>query len=369
MIKQETKGKYKVVVECGIVNGKRKRICRRITGTKEDAKLLESELIKKVKKGQVIDSKTINVSELADIFLDDYCSKNLKMNTISNYNYLLIKVREKLGSIPIANINPYNLQKFYNDLLDDGLSTNTVRHYYMLINNILEHAVKWRFIDTNPNKYVETFKKEKRTVKVYNAEQIKQLLIVLKSEPIYYSAPIILCIDTGMRREELNGLKWQDIDFENICITVNRVRLAVNGKIIIETPKTVSSHRTIKITQVALDALLELKKNQESQKQLLKNMWYNSDYVFVNSEGMPFYPDTLSKIFKKILQKYNLPPLTLHQLRHTNASLLIQSKQDIKNVSARLGHSSISTTLDIYTHAVENAQNDIVNKLNDILKL
>ena len=102
---------------------------------------------------------------------------------------------------------------------------------------------------------------------------------------------------------------------------------------------------------------------------MLKDLWPNSEYVFLNANGYPFYPDTLTKVFEKILKKYSLPKITFHQLRHTNASLLIEAQQDIKNVSARLDHSSINTTLDLYTHAIKNAQNDIVNKLNDILKL
>ena len=133
-----------------------------------------------------------------------------------------------------------------------------------------------------------------------NEEDIKELFKALDKEPIYYQAPIILCLETGMRREELNGLKWEDINFERKEVTVKEIRIATGREIVIETPKTFKSQRTITITDFSLKYLKELKEYQDNCAKLLKNKWKNTGYVFVNNEGAPFYPDTLSKIFKKI---------------------------------------------------------------------
>ena len=179
--------------------------------------------------------------------------------------------------------------------------------------------------------------------------------------------PIILCIDTGFCREELNGLQWNDIDFTNNTINVNRVRLAVGKKIVIEDPKTMNSKRIIQISNFCISLLKELKEEQKRQYKNLKKEFKENYFVFVNEYVEPIYPDTISKRFKKILEKNNLKKITFHKLRHTSATLLINSNIDINSVSKRLGHANVSTTLNIYTHVLEKTKQEMANKMNDIL--
>ncbi len=311
--------------------------------------------------------KKLTFSELASRYLEDYCKTRIKLNTITNYKTLLKVILEEFGEQYCENISPYSLEHFYNSLRNKKLSENTVQHYYNLINAIFERGIKWELINKNPNSKIDKPKIVKKEAKIYNEKQIKELFKALDNEPIYYQAPIILCLESGMRREELNGLKWENINFEKKEIIIEEVRIATGKKIVIETPKTIKSKRTIKISDYSINYLKQLKEYQNNCAMLLKNKWENSGYVFVNDKGNPLYPDTLSKMFKKIQKKYGLEPLSLHQLRHTSASLLVSNGEDIASISARLGHSNISTTLNMYTHPLDSAQIKTANSMNNIL--
>ncbi len=365
MIERVDKNKHKITVECGIINGKRKRKSVIFYGSKQEAKIKEIELIKEIRENKdcFLQKEKLTFLELVNIYLEDYCKDNLKENTIYGYKNLLKVILPELGSLKVKDITTHTLQRYYNKLKrENGYCSNTIRHHYVLINSIFEIGIKWQLVSTNPNKRIEKPKANAKKAKIYNYEQLNKFLEVLDLEPIYYQAPMLLCIDTGMRREELNGLKWENVDLERGIIRVREVRLAVGKDIVVTTPKTDNSNRDIDITQKSLHALKKLKEYQNNLANVLGNKWNDTGYVFVNDSGLPYYPDTLSKIFKKIVKKYNLDDLTLHQLRHTCASLLLHSKEDIVSVSERLGHSNVSTTLDIYAQIVEELEEKSITK-------
>lgn len=369
MIKTLAKNKYKVVVEIGKIDGKRSRITKIVNGIHKEAKLKEADMIREVQNNQYKKPKKITLHELSNMFIEDYCKSNLKENTTYGYTVLLKNILSEMGNIQIENITPYTLQKFYNRLFNEyNYSSNTVAHYYTLLNNIFRKAVIWKFIKENPNATIDKPKIPKKTIKFYDYNQVNKLLEALKNEPITYRAMIVLCLDSGMRREEINGLKWSDINFLTNEIAINRVRLIVNKKEIVETPKTECSKRIIVVAEQTMNLIRELKEYQNKNRELLQDKWLNTDYVFVTQEGKPYYPDMPSKILKRILKRYNLEKITFHQLRHTSASLLINSNADITSVSARLGHANTSTTLNIYSHALDESKKEMANKMSTILK-
>lgn len=372
MIEHVDKNKYKITVECGFINGKRKRKSKTIIGNKQDAKEVELELLKQVKARNnyyLPNKEKLTFRELANMFIKDYCKDNLKENTTYGYENLLKVILPEIGDISVEDITSLVLQRYYNKLKNTyNYSSNTIRHHYVLINNIFERCKKWKLISENPNESIDKPKENCKKAKFYNYEQLKKLLDVLTLEPITHRAPITLCIDTGMRREELNGLRWEHVDLDKGKINIKEVRLAIGKKIVVTTPKTEKSIRPIVITSTSLELLKKLKSYQENMANTMGNKWTCTGYVFVNEHGLPYYPDTLSKIFKKIVKKYNLDDLSLHKLRHTSASLLLNKKTDVVSVSERLGHSNTSTTLNIYSHAIENLDYKSAKKMNNILK-
>ena len=195
------------------------------------------------------------------------------------------------------------------------------------------------------------------------------MISCLQAEPLKYRTAIMLTLYTGMRRGELCGLNWSDIDFDNKLVTINKSVLYSAEKGVYEdTTKTKSSNRSINIPS---DMIKLLKQYQAEQLQLRLSMgdiWINSGKIFTSENGGLINPDTLSTWFKKFIKRHNLPDIHYHSLRHTAATLLIAGGVDIATVSKRLGHADKSTTLNIYTHAIKSADKEAADKLQDIYK-
>ncbi len=374
MIAKINENKYKITIDCGKTGEKRKRISKIFYGSYEEAKYFEKELKKQnnfyTEKNDSFhkENEIINLNKVIDMYLQLYCENNLKTNTIYNYKSLLKTIRKELGDIPIKDINVLTLENYYYLLKNENYSSNTIIHHYNLINALLEQALKWELINKNPNSLIKKPKLTKNEADFYTQEELKLLLNALENEPLNHQVPIILTIDTGMRREELNGLLWKDIDFETNTVHINKVRIAVGDKILVEDTKTKYSQRIITVSDFTINKLKKLKESQKRQFEKLNKKWKEDNYVFLNDKCNPYYPDSLSKIFKKILKRYNLRIITFHQLRHTNATLLINSNTDIKTVSKRLGHANISTTLNIYTHVLDKTEKQVAQKMNEIFQ-
>lgn len=181
---------------------------------------------------------------------------------------------------------------------------------------------------------------------------------------------IMLLIYTGMRRGELFGLEWKDIDFENGYLNIVRTSQYIGNKTLItKEPKTKSSRRCMKISQSLVDLLKEYRAFQSEQRLKTGSEWHNTDRLFTQLNGLPMCPDSLTKWFSNFLKKHNLRQVTLHSLRHTNATLLIAEGTDIRTVSSRLGHSNTATTLNIYTHALKSKDSEAADVLNTVLAI
>lgn len=250
----------------------------------------------------------------------------------------------------------------------EKLSGTTALHYHRLISSILEKAVKWQVIYANPCARVEPPKAEHREAEYLDETQSQQLLDCLQAEPLPYRAMITVLLYTGMRRGELCGLEWSDIDFDNRLIDISKTSLYLSGKgIFNDDTKTEASKRVIKIPNAAIEVLKEHRKEQLTAKFKLGDKWIESGKVFTQWNGKPIYPGTITKWFSAFIKKNNLPPIHLHSLRHTNATLLIASGADLRTVSKRLGHSNMTTTSNIYTHAIKSADEKAAELLGDIL--
>ena len=173
-----------------------------------------------------------------------------------------------------------------------------------------------------------------------------------------------------MRRGELCGLEWSDVDFHENLIDINKSSLYLSQKGIFEdTTKTFSSKRVIKLSEPVISLLAEHKKVQAMERFKLGNQWEDHNKIFTQWNGKPIHPDTITGWFRKFIAKYHLPYVSIHSLRHTNATLLIAGGTDLRTVSQRLGHSNMTTTGNIYTHAIQTADERAAEMLGDILSI
>ena len=236
---------------------------------------------------------------------------------------------------------------------------------------MLHKAVYWQVIVSNPAERVQPPKVKKPKRKYYDDDQCKILLENLEQldeEQIKYKTAIILTVFTGVRLGELMGLEWQDVDFKTGIISINRSSQYLSDKgIFTKSPKTESSVREVAIPDFIVSLLKEYKLWYEEQKSIVGDFWNDSDRLFVQVDGNPITPSTISKWFEKFIKQIGLPVITFHGLRHTNATLLIAQQVDVATVSARLGHAQITTTYNFYVHPLKSHDKHAGNVLENLL--
>ena len=371
-IEKRGKNSYRLTVSEGFdLNGKPMIHRKTVHGTKKDAEVELAKFVTEVQNSLVIDGKSLKFSEFTEIWKRDYGSKELAPSTYKRYCRMLeTRLLPYFGHFYINKIKPTDIMKFY-DLLEKDtqlvrkkgnngsktkkpLSGKTILEHHRLLRAMLHKAVYWQLIVANPAERVQPPKARKPKRKSYDDEQTKILLEnleLLSSEDTKYKVAIILTVFTGVRLGELMGLEWQDVDFKNGIISINRSSqyLADMG-VFTKVPKTESSIREIAIPEFIISLLEEYKLWYEEQKSIYGELWMNSDRLFVQADGKPMHPSTISKWFVKYVGQIGLPVINFHGLRHTNASLLVAQNIDIAVISARLGHAQISTTLDFYVH-------------------
>lgn len=280
--------------------------------------------------------------------------------------YIENHIKPNIGDIPIEKLTSLQLQKFYRLLLTEGripriesekqpkrLSAKTVRNINQVISSAMDMAVRHKLILTNPTEGCELPKVEHREMKTLPAERLGAFLREAKESGVYELYYMDLA--TGLRRGELLGLKWEDIDLQNGVIHVRRQVARVDGEVKELPLKTKNSYRNISISQDAVAMLTEMEAHR------------SSDYVFPSSTGGPISPDSVNNMLHRVLKRAGLPSIRFHDLRHTFATLALQNGVDIKTVSGMLGHFSAGFTLDTYAHVTTSAQKEAARTMGNVL--
>lgn len=317
------------------------------------------------------------------LLMTDYIDEWLKIvkplverATYKSYdNMVSARIRphfEKLNLL-LTEVEPKHIKMLYDEILEQGYTTNTVIHYHAVLHQALAYAVKNDYILSNPADRVKRPKKNKHISSFYTKEEILTLLDIAKDDPIYI--PIVLSAYYGFRRSETLGMRWSAIDFENKTITVNHkvTELTENGKTIVyaeDKLKTKSSYRTLPLIPVVEEKLLEHKAKLERNQKLFGNNYCKEymDYVCVDEMGKLFRPNFVSDHFGWLLKKYGLKKLTFKELRHSCASMLVAEGIPMKSIQEWLGHSNFSTTADIYSHIDYHAKQQSAAAIGNALQ-
>lgn len=240
---------------------------------------------------------------------------------------------------------------------DRQLSANTVRSYHRIISSCLGRAVKWGYIPYNPAINAELPKMQQQEAPYLDEADARRMLKLLQEEPIKYRAMITFDLLSGLRRGELLGLRWKDVDFESETITIVQTSNYATGKgVYTDTPKNKTSARPLKLSRTAILMLIEYKEWQDAQREACGDFWKDTDgRVFTRDDGAPVFPDALTQWFGDFVKRSGLPRVHVHSLRHTFASLMIADGTPLVVVSRRLGHAQVSTTANIYAHVIASA--------------
>ena len=373
-IEKRGKDSYRLSCLAGYnLQGKPIKKTKTVHGTKKDAEIELAKFVADVQNGIFVEGKSLKFSEFTEIWKKDYASKELAPSTYKRYCRMLeTRLLPYFGHFYVNKIKPTDIMQFYDLLSRDTqlvrkkdnngkktikpLSCKTILEHHRLLRAMLHRAVYWQMIVSNPAERVQPPKTKKPKRRYYDDEQSKILLSNLNQlgiEQIKYKTAIILTIFTGVRLGELMGLEWNDINFRDGIVSVNRSSQYLADKgVFTKVPKTESSIREVAIPDFVVSLLEEYKLWYDEQKEQYGELWTDSNRLFVQADGKPMHPSTISKWFVKFVAQIGLPVINFHGLRHTNATLLIAQNIDVAVVAARLGHAQITTTFNFYVHPI-----------------
>ena len=347
-----------------------KAIYKNVLGkTQAEVKEKLKKAIEETKGLDIAKAESYTVGQWMDVWYEYYAKIKVRVSSHKTYEgYIKNHIKPNIGTIPLSKLTTLDLQMMYQKLLTGGrvdrlesqnqpkgLSAKTVRNLNQIINSAMKLAMEQKLIAHNPADGCALPRLEHKEMKTLPAEQLAAFLNEAKKTGVYEM--YYLDLATGMRRGELLGLKWEDIDFDHGVIHIRRQVARLNGTVQEAPLKTKNSYRNISIGADAVE-LLKQKKEQDKGK---------SVYVFPSPTGGPLAPDSVLHMLHRVLEQAGLPKIRFHDLRHTFATLALQNGVDIKTVSGMLGHFSAGFTLDTYAHVTTAAQREAANVMSSVL--
>lgn len=363
-VKEIRRGYYRIVVEAGKdpATGKRRRVVRYHKGRKSEAETILANLLVQLEQGTYVEASKITVAEWLKEWLEEYKKPTLRPKTYDLYTWTIKSyIIPAIGSTPLQKLQPHHLQRLYNSIREDGKSTRLVHLVHQLMHGALNQAVKNRLVQVNVAEATTRPKMQKKEVRALTPEEQDNFLRTLAGHQL--GAAFMLALGTGLRRGELLGLHWEDVDLGEGVLHVRRNIVYVRGKgIVVQPPKTEKGNRMVPIPKLVLKML------EGHRERLEKGGLYRSDGpVFPSRTGGYIYPDNFERTFRQLRRQAGLEGVNLHALRHTFATRLLELGEDLKVVQELLGHARIGITADIYTHVTERLKKRAVDKLDRIL--
>jgi integrase len=323
---------------------------------KRQAETKLAELLHQVNTGNIVKTGRLKTSEFFERWLSEYAYVNLSPRSFERYRDLIRQhVIPDIGNISLSQLKPEHLQRHYTTKLAAGLSARTIRYHHAVIHKALQTALKWGLILRNPAEAVEAPKPRQTEMKVWTEYEVSQFLKTAKDSP-YYSL-FYLALFTGMRRSELLGLQWQDVDLVFCQLSIRRsLHHLKDGSYFEGEPKSEKSKRTIALAPGVILMLKAHQTQNEANAKEFDSTVKESDYVFCQPDGRPWRPNTITRAWASTAKRAGVPIIRLHDARHTHASLMLKQGVHPKIVQERLGHNSIEMTMNIYSHIMPGLQ-------------
>ena len=363
---------YRVKVHVGYDGTKRREITKSCD-TKKEALAEEARLKIQVEQGTWAEPNRLNFGQYLDEWLEKAAKVKLKRQTWELYsNIVRIYIKPTLGCIPLARITPINLEGLYAQLRqgDKPKSPQTIKNVHTVVRGALKQAVRWRYLSHSPAVDVDT-PRVNNAKKIRSLDPDQALAFLEAARTDHWGLILTFALISGARPGEYLGLTWDDINWQEgtARIEKNLVR-PQGGGWILDVPKTKKSIRTVHLTPELIDLLKIHHTHQSKARTVLADTWQTKEhFVFTNQFGGPLDEKKVQRRwFQKTLQKAKITgPFRLYDLRHTCATLLLLAGEPAKVVSERLGHASVTTTLDIYSHVLPHLQHRATERLRFLL--
>ena len=368
-LKQRSKGIWTIILDAGRdpATGKRRQQWHTVKGTKREAQKRLTELLHEVDTGLYIKPAQVTVDTFLRQWLQDYAANRVRSTTLEGYQWRARSIVATLGNIRLADLRPQHIQGYYTDKLSSGIAPLTLVKRHNLIRAALATAVHWKLVTANVAELVNPPRKTHKEMRALTPEEVQELLDVCQGTP--WHTIFHTLVWTGLRRSELLGLRWKDLDLLLASLRVTQVLHQLgDGTFVYAEPKTAKGKRAVSLTPSSCLLLQVHKEQQEHDATLLGIQLTGDSLMFSHPDGSPRRPDSLTQAFRRRSRKAGLTGVGLHDLRHTNASLLLKLNANPKTISDRLGHAPVQITMDVYSHLLPGVQEAAVAGLGALLE-
>ncbi len=357
------------------VTGRRRQVSKAVRGTKKDAERELRRTLNQIDSGMYVAQSRFTVSEFLEAWLTEYVEPNLSAKTRIRYESIVQQhLIPAFGHIRLRSLRPRHVSPQYARWADSGrkneeqggLSPRTIVNHHRVLKGALGYAVQQQVLAANPADSVKPPRVAPPNIKVLDRPQLGHLLEIAKSTSI---GPIVhLAGHTGMRQGEVLAVRWSDVNLDNGTLRVERALEYIPGEgIRFKTPKTARSRRTVTLSNSLVRALRRARAAQAQRRLSMGEGYGDQDLVFATQTGRPLSPRNVLREFGKLVDRAGIPKIRFHDLRHTYATILLNEGVPISVVSERLGHSTPTTTLNVYAHVLPNVQQALADKLDAIL--
>ncbi|MSQ17956.1 MAG: site-specific integrase [Dehalococcoidia bacterium] len=356
-VRQRSEGSWQIRYEGPAdTTGKRKYLAETFRGTKKEAERVLRERLAAIENGGYVPKQKETVAQFMQRWLDTYAATNTTLRTQQGYRgYVTRYIAPTIGNLPLQGLTARHIQGVYAEMLEHGLSATTIVQLHRILREALSHAIKWGTLTRNVADAATPPRLQRKRLEMWDVDTIHRFLGAAKDsrfKDLYH-----LAILSGMRRSELTGLQWENVDLLGGKLSVVNTLQRITGHgLVVGPPKTARSRRSIALSPEAVNLLHAIRGRQIEQRLAAGDAWQNTGYVFTQANGTPVAPDMISKDFCAIVRTAGLPHLTFHGLRHAHATLLLTAGVHPKVVSERLGHSNIAITMDTYSHVLPGLQ-------------
>jgi integrase len=360
-------------VGANLATGQRITKYKTVRGTKRDAQRELRAILTSVDDGVYADPGRMTVAEWLAKWLDE-AQHTVARKTHQRYKEIIdLHLVPALGSTLLGKLQPVHIQAYYTQALTSGrrdgtggLSPQTVVHLDRVLHVALKRARALRLISTNPVEDASRPMVQRHEIQALEPAESASLLNAARSTRMF---PIIfLALATGLRRGEVLGLRWSDVDLDRRTLTVKQSLEQTKSGLRFKTPKTKRSRRTIALSPSLVDELKAHRVKQAAERLALGMGRDPSSLVFARIDGDPIQPDSVTKMFARIAKRAKIRPISFHGLRHTHATDLLRAGVHPKIASERLGHASIAITMDTYSHAIPGLQEDAAQRIDAALR-
>ena len=336
--------------------GRKRYRSESVKGTRAQAERRLTEILRELDTGVVSGSTRLTVGEFLSGWLLDHAAARVRSRTLEGYrDHVRLHISPRIGRVSLERLTPRQVQDMETSLLQGGgrdgrgLSPRTVAQTHRILHNALNHAVRLGLASRNAASSVEPPRFSRYEVRTLAWSEVLLLLEAVE-DPLLRTL-FLLAVQTGLRRSELLGLQWQDVDLAGGLLSVRRGLIKLSSGLRVSEPKS-GLGRAVVLADESVEALACLRGSRSG----------SGDFVFCRSDGAPLKPGSVTQAFRRVAQRAGFPGLRFHDLRHTHASLMLSEGVHLKVVSERLGHSSVAITGDIYSHVLPSVQREAVER-------